>query len=155
MEILARAGHPLAGLPHPDIRRYLDADWVLAPPYVPMRRRFNEFLRSRGLAQPAPIFETGDSEVFKRLLLETDCLALALRCESAHEVDLGVLTFLPCPEELVPLLRAPVTLHLTFPTQAVRPPSAQAFFDEATTVALELQEQSMFEAARRVALVVA
>jgi LysR family transcriptional regulator, regulator for genes of the gallate degradation pathway len=141
MEILARANHPLAKLPHPDIRRYLDADWVLPPCYVPMRRRFSEFLSAHGFSEPAPAFETGDSEVVKGLLLETDCLAFALRCDCAQEVEHGVLTFLPCPEELTVLLRSPVTLHLTFPTRAVRPPSAQAFFDEAAIVAAELQEQ--------------
>jgi LysR family transcriptional regulator, regulator for genes of the gallate degradation pathway len=141
MEILARADHPLTKLAHPDIRRYLQAEWVLPPRYVPMRQRFSEFLRSRGLAEPRLAFETGDSEISKGLLRETDCLALALRCESAQEVEQGVLTFLPCPEELTALMRSPVTLHLTFPAQAIRPPSAQAFFDEAAAVAAELQEQ--------------
>lgn len=141
LEILARADHPLAKRPGPDLRRYLDAQWVLPPRYVPMRRRLGEFLRSQGLAEPIPVFETGDSEIVKGLLLETDCLALALRCECAQEVEHGILTFLPCPEPLAALLRSPVTLHLTFPAQATRPPSAQAFFDEAASVAAELQEQ--------------
>lgn len=141
LEILGRADHPLAKLPRPDVRRYLDAKWVLPPCYVPMRQRFSEFLRSRGLPEPAPAFETGDIEVVKGLLLETDYLALALRCECAQEVEHGVLTFLPYPEELTPLLYSPVTLHLTFPAQAVRPPSAQAFFDEAIVVAAELRKQ--------------
>jgi LysR family transcriptional regulator, regulator for genes of the gallate degradation pathway len=141
MEILARAGHPLTQLPRPDIRRYLEAKWVLPPLYVPMRRRFSEFLRNLGYAEPTLVFETGDTEISKGLLRETDCLALALRCESVREVEQGVLTFLPCPEELTSLVRSPVTLHLTFPVQTVRPPSAQAFFDEAAAVAAELQEQ--------------
>lgn len=141
LEILGRTGHPLAKLRRPDIARYLQAQWVLPPCYVPMRQRLSEFLRSRGLAEPAPAFETGDIEVVKGLLLETDCLALALRCECAQEVERGTLTFLPCPVDLAPLLRTPVTLHLTFSAQAVRPPSAQAFFDEAIVVAAELREQ--------------
>lgn len=141
MEIVARAGHPLARLARPDLQSYLDAEWVLPPRYVPMRRRFQEFLGSRGLAEPVPAFETGDSEVVKGLLAETDCLALALRCECAPQVEHGMLTFLPCPEELAALLSSPVTVHLTFPAQAVRPPSAQAFFDEAALVAAEVQAQ--------------
>lgn len=141
LEIVGRAGHPLAGLPRPQVRRYLEAGWVLPPCYVPMRMRFGEFLRGRGLAEPAPAFETGDIEVVKGLLLETDYLALALRCECAQEVAHGLLTFLPCPEELAGMLRLPVTLHLTFARHAIRPPSVQAFFDEAIAVAAELQEQ--------------
>lgn len=138
MQILARADHPLAKEPHADIRRYLDFEWVLPPPYVPIRQRFAEFLRSHALQEPAMAFETGECEIVKGLLMETNYLSLALRCESAKEVERGLLTFLPCPEELAALLRVPVTLHLTFPTQTVRPPSAQAFFDEASGVALEL-----------------
>jgi LysR family transcriptional regulator, regulator for genes of the gallate degradation pathway len=141
LEILGRADHPLARLPRPDIQRYLEAQWVLPPCYVPMRQRFSEFLRSRGLAEPVPALETGDIEVVKGLLLETDYLALALRCECAQEVEHGVLNFLPHPGELAPLLRSPVTLHLTFAAHAIRPPSAQAFFDEAIIVAAELREQ--------------
>lgn len=139
LEILARADHPLARLPRPDIHRYLNAQWVLPPGYVPLRRRFGEFLRGHGLTEPVLAFETGDSEIIKGMLLETDCVALALRCESAREVQDGVLTFLPGPPELAELLRSPVTLHLTFPAQAVRSPSAQAFFDEAVSVAAEMQ----------------
>jgi|GEM_PF-2366993 len=141
MEIVARADHPLARQARPDLRQYLDAEWVLPPRYVPMRRRFREFLASRGISEPVPAFETGDSEVVKGLLAETDCLALALRCECGPQVEHGMLTFLPCPDELAALLSSPVTVHLTFPSQAVRPPSAQAFFDEAALVAAEVQAQ--------------
>jgi LysR family transcriptional regulator of gallate degradation len=141
LEILARADHPLARRPRPDIRQFLAAEWVLPPASVPLRRRFSEFLRRRGLAEPVLAFETGDSEIVKGMLQETDCLALALRCESMHEVAGGELTFLPCPEQLKELLRPPVTLHLTFPLHALRSPSAQAFFDEAISVAAELQER--------------
>lgn len=141
LEIVGRASHPLARLPHLEIRQYLNASWVLPPRYVPLRQRFGEFLRSQGLREPTPAFETGDMEVVKGLLLETDYLALALRCECAQEVEHGVLAFLPYPAELAALLRSPVTLHLTFPEQATRPPSVQAFFDEAVIVAAELEEQ--------------
>ena len=141
MEILARTDHPLARTPRANIRQYLNAGWVLPPRYVPMRKRFDEFLRSRDLPEPVMAFETGDAEIFKGLLLEMDCLALALRCECTQEIESGVLTFLPCPEELVALLREPVTLHMTFPTQSSRAPSAQAFFDEAASVAAEMQQR--------------
>lgn len=139
-EIVARSNHPLARLRDPDIAQFLSSEWVLPPPYVPLRRRFSEFLRSRGLSEPTLGFETGDAEIIKGLLRETDYLALMLRCESLHEVQRGDLTFLPCPRQLVELLRTPVALHLTHPAQERRSPSAQAFFAEAIRVAAELQE---------------
>lgn len=62
-----------------------------------------------------------------------------LRCESLREVERGELTFLPCPRQLADFLRTPVTLHLTYPAQEQRSPSAQAFFDAALRVAARLQ----------------
>jgi LysR family transcriptional regulator of gallate degradation len=139
-EIIVRRDHPLAGLPHPDIAQFMSAEWVLPPAYVPLRRRFSEFLSAQGLPEPTLGFETGDAEIIKGLLVETDYLALMLRCESLREVARGELTFLPCPRQLVEFLRTPVTLHLTHPAQEQRSPSAQAFFDAALRVAAQLQD---------------
>jgi len=139
-EIIVRRDHPLARLPNPDLAQFMSAEWVLPPAYVPLRRRFSEFLRSRGLPEPTLGFETGDAEIIKGLLQETDYLALMLRCESLREVERAELTFLPCPPQLGEFLRKPVTLHLTHPAQELRPPSVQAFFDAAFAVAAQLQE---------------
>jgi LysR family transcriptional regulator of gallate degradation len=139
-EITVRRDHPLARLSNPDLAQFMNAAWVLPPPYVPWRQRFSEFLRSRGLPEPTLGFQTGDAEIIKGLLRETDYLAVMLRCESLHEVRRGELTFLHCPQPLAEFLRTPVTLHLTHPALELRPPSAQAFFDAALSVAAQLQE---------------
>lgn len=141
LEILARADHPLAAAQLADIRLYLQCAWVLPPPHVPMRQRFSESLRNAALIEPEPAFETGDREIIRGLLRGTDCLALALRCESAHEISHGGLCFLPRPAELEGLLNTPVALHITHPVAATRSPSAQVFFDEAVLVGLQLQEE--------------
>lgn len=143
LDIVARADHPFTRVAQLQLAELLAADWVLPPDRVPLRRRFRDFLRCRGLTEPKPTFETGDCEIVKGMLLETDCIAFALGCESMHEVERGVLTLLPCPEPLAEFLRASVTLHLTYPAEVLRSPSQQIFCDEVMRVASELQQQQM------------
>jgi LysR family transcriptional regulator, regulator for genes of the gallate degradation pathway len=141
VRILARADHPLHNAPYPDLRRYLECQWILPPPCIPMRRRFRECLRKQDLLEPAVIFESGDYELARGVLLRTDTIALALRCQAVHDIEQGALCFLPHPEALAPLLDSAVTLHLMYPAGIRRSPSAQVFFDATTQVAAELQAE--------------
>jgi hypothetical protein len=75
------------------------------------------------------------------MLLRTDAIALALRCEAMHDVERGTLCFLPAPPALAELLSSTVTLHLLCPMVVRRSPGAQAFFEIATQVAAELQSE--------------
>jgi LysR family transcriptional regulator of gallate degradation len=138
--ILARVGHPLARIPRPEIRQYLRCEWILPPRHVPTRRHFNDCLRREDLPEPAAILECGSYELLRGVLLETDTVALALRCEALHDIEQGVLCFLPRPDALAALFDSPVILHLTCPLDITRSPSAQAFFEEANGAAAELQK---------------
>jgi LysR family transcriptional regulator, regulator for genes of the gallate degradation pathway len=139
VEIVARAGHPLGLRDTRDVSDYFRYPWILPPPVVPLRRAFAECLRRSGIAEPDPSFETADYELIRGLLAESDGIALALRYEALRDVDQGLLQYLPRPDFLSPLLDSPMTLHLVCAAGAHRSAGAQAFFEEATRVAAELQ----------------
>jgi DNA-binding transcriptional LysR family regulator len=113
--------------------------WILPPPAVPLRRRFAECLRRRGIAGPEPSFETSDYELIRRILAESDAISLALRSEALRDVEQRALQFLPRPDWLSGLLDSPVTLYLVCPGGTHRSQGAQAFFEEANRVAAEMQ----------------
>jgi LysR family transcriptional regulator of gallate degradation len=139
--ILARAGHPLCRASYPQVGQYLECQWILPGPHIWIRSRFDECLRRHRLPEPAVLIESGSYELVRSMLLRTDAIALALRCEAMHDVERGTLCFLPAPPALAELLSSTVTLHLLCPMVVRRSPGAQAFFEIATQVAAELQSE--------------
>jgi LysR family transcriptional regulator, regulator for genes of the gallate degradation pathway len=96
--LVARAGHPLAGLcrerglTRADLAGY---PWVLGRADTPLRKSLEQFFERVGATPPNPAVETGDLALLRGLLLDSDMLTVLSAHQLYHEVRTGQLVVLP------------------------------------------------------------
>lgn len=89
VSVIGRAGHPLAGsAPHvEDLARF---GWIVSGPGTPVRARWEALFETRVL--PAAPVECGSIILTRRLLANTDLLALSSLDQVELEISSGLLT---------------------------------------------------------------
>lgn len=97
ISVIARAGHPLAGVSPLDFRALRAATWVLSRQGSPSRELLEHFFSDARQAPPEPAVETGDLAVVRGLLLESDMLTALSAHQLRHEISDGSLVVLDFP----------------------------------------------------------
>ncbi|ADZ69550.1 Transcription factor transcription regulator protein [Polymorphum gilvum SL003B-26A1] len=134
--IVACADHPLAGRERVDLADCLDHGWILPFQGVPLRQKFEETLRDRGLSAPQNVIEADSIVAVRSLLMRGSRLAILSRHQVHYEVIWGVLKILPVD---LPDVMRPVgtTVRADFsPT-----PAAAALLDALRAAALVVSAQ--------------
>lgn len=99
LAIIARAGHPLAGVPRIDVDQLRSARWVLSRRGSPSRELFDSFFADAREPSPSPSVETGDLALLRGLLRESDMLTAISAHQLRYEIQDGSLVVLDFPLE--------------------------------------------------------
>lgn len=76
---VCREGHPLAGMPQPDLKAMVSYPWSLQPPGALMRQRVEHLLMHHGVLPPRQIVDTPDILVSLALVDKSDTLTVTTR----------------------------------------------------------------------------
>ncbi|MCW6530558.1 LysR family transcriptional regulator [Sphingomonas sp. MMSM20] len=95
LAVIARAGHPLAGIAAPDRAALAAYPWVVGSPQTPLHAHWRRLFDDHPLP-PAPI-ACGSVMVIRGLLGESDLLTLLSPDQVALEIAAGVLTTIGPP----------------------------------------------------------
>ncbi len=95
IEILARAGHPLATIQATDgavtLKTLSTYPWVVLRPGTPTRALFDKVFMSEGVEMPERIVESGSQGLVRSLLLGEDWLTMSSEHQFQHELEIGSL----------------------------------------------------------------
>ncbi len=119
LAVVARAGHPLAGVADPGRDELARFPWIVGSPQSPLRANWEELFA--GMDVTAPV-ECGSVMTIRGILGESDCLTLLSPDQIAIEVETGVLATIGPPR--ADMLR---TIGVTTRAEA-RPAALQARF---------------------------
>jgi len=97
--LIARLGHPLAGLREIGFDDLRNSQWVLSRPGSPSRDLLEQFFRDAVRPSPAPTVETGDLAILRGLLLQSDMLTAISAHQLHYEIEGGSLVVLNLPLE--------------------------------------------------------
>ena len=105
LALIVRKGHPLAGIKRLPIARLRENSWVLNRPDTPGRDRLEAAFRTRGMAAPRVVVETGSLAMTRALLLETDFITALSPDQFEREIAAAMLAVLPIefPETARPI----------------------------------------------------
>ncbi|MGJ7491843.1 LysR substrate-binding domain-containing protein [Variovorax sp. ZT4R33] len=129
ISIIARAGHPLAGVQHIDFNRLREATWALPRQGSPLREGIERFCAEAHESPPIPAVETGDLAVLRGLLLESDMVTAISPHQLRYEIRDGRLVVLDFP-----LDRTRRRIGLTQRLGALPSPGARALMQEVRAV---------------------
>lgn len=93
--VVAREGHPLAGVDPLTLRDLARCPWVVQPPGSPQAGRFTAMMREAGVHRRLDITETASTIATTALLEASDMLAVMPASLAAHYARLGVLRAFP------------------------------------------------------------
>lgn len=98
--VIARAGHPLAGLATVTVADLARARWVLLDSEA-VQRGFAGFFRRHDMAVPTQIMRTDSVTLIRRLTLDSDVLTILPREAVAEQIAQGLLGQVACetPED--------------------------------------------------------
>jgi len=99
ISLIARLGHPLAGLREIGFDDLRNSQWVLSRPGSPSRDLLEQFFRDAVQPSPAPTVETGDLAILRGLLLQSDMLTAISAHQLHYEIEGGSLVVLNLPLE--------------------------------------------------------
>ncbi len=95
IEILARAGHPLAAVQAADnavtLQTLSTYPWVVLRPGTPTRALFDQVFMSEGVEMPERIVESASQGLVRSLLLGEDWLTMSSEHQFQHELEIGSL----------------------------------------------------------------
>lgn len=137
--IIARAGHPLAGMTL-TLKDLLRQQWILPRPGAPGRGLIDASFRELGIEPPPPSVETGDLAVLRGLLKDSDMLTAISPRQLLYEIAAGVLIELP-----VALGKTMRQIGITARAGAVLSPAANAVLDEIRATAHRLPAATAIE----------
>lgn len=118
--LVMRAGHPLLTAADPAEAMFA-YPWLLPGPETPLRRYWQDMVRTLGRAVPHVQVECGSVMMIRQLLLGSDALTLLSPGQVSVELEAGVLCAMPTP---VPVAR---TIGITT-RPGWRPTAAQSDF---------------------------
>lgn len=90
LAVVARTGHPLAGVPEPSLDQLAGYPWIVGSAHSPMKAHWRALFA--GLRPPPAPIECGSVMVIRGVLLESDCLTLLSSDQIAMEIKAGLLT---------------------------------------------------------------
>jgi DNA-binding transcriptional LysR family regulator len=93
--ILVRKGHRLSRKRSLKLTDLLEEAWLLPPPETAVRQRLDLLFRDAGLIPPKPAVQSISVGMYRRLLLETDMLAVLSDLALADDFSAGLVTRLP------------------------------------------------------------
>ena len=114
--LVMRTGHPLTRLPQitpEDLARY---QWIAPQSGTPRRKRIEEIFE--GITPPSFHVETPSLTLSRAFLLNLDMITLMTRSEVQADLDMGILTNLPCPRLDAVLPKGVTTRSDWLPTEA-------------------------------------
>lgn len=91
--LVARPGHPLAGVAAPDVGALIAYPWAVPGQGTPARAMFERFLAGTSAARPA-LIETASIMLMRELLALTDHVGCISRLQAQAEIALGALVAL-------------------------------------------------------------
>jgi LysR family transcriptional regulator, regulator for genes of the gallate degradation pathway len=97
MAVLARPGHPLAGVRNLKLKQLSDMQWVLPRSHSPSREILDGLFERSRLAAPVPAVETADLAMIRGLLLQSDMVAALSAHQMQYECEMGQLAVLDVP----------------------------------------------------------
>jgi DNA-binding transcriptional LysR family regulator len=95
MQVVARAGHPLARRRALALRDLAGEAWIVPAPDAPYRRRLEAAFRQAGVAPPQRLVESVSVAVNKMLVQRSDMLGVMPRDVAREYAALGLLRILP------------------------------------------------------------
>jgi LysR family transcriptional regulator, regulator for genes of the gallate degradation pathway len=95
LAVIARAGHPLAGIARPTLDQLAAFPWIVGSAATPLSGQWQALFAGRA-SPPAPI-ECGSVMVIRGLLRDSDLLTLLSPDQVALEVDAGMLAVIGAP----------------------------------------------------------
>ncbi|EME69603.1 LysR family transcriptional regulator [Paramagnetospirillum caucaseum] len=122
--ILARTGHPLAGLSGIPLGDLLNEQWILPRSDAPGRRLIDDSFAELGLSLPKASVESGDLAIVRQLLRSSDMLTAMSPRQMRVEIESGMLVELP-----VALGQTTRRIGLTLRDGARLPPIAHSILD--------------------------
>jgi DNA-binding transcriptional LysR family regulator len=134
MDIVVRAGHPLARQRKLRLNDLQGERWILPPTGTTVRREIEDYFHRENLPLPADFVVSGSLVTNRRLVLEADLIGVFSRGLIRNDEDSGLMAVLP----------------LSLPT-ASRPISITYRSDRAMTPAAELLCQCLRAAAAELA----
>lgn len=134
--IVARSGHPLCQARTIRFADLIDCAWILPPQETTLRRQIDKEFLDHGCAPPANAVESVSFLTNRRLLMNTDMLAVVPYHVMEHEVRQGVLGIVPCKLKL-----GSGQVGVSYRRQGGLSPAAVAFLDELRIAAQNLNSQ--------------
>ncbi len=133
LAILARRGHPLAGVRWLTLKDLTHAQWILSRAHSPARGLFDALFRRVKIAPPMPAVETADLAVIRGLLLDTDMITVLSAQQLHYELASGQLVALD-----VTLRKVRRDIGLTLRAGGTPSPAARVLIDAIREVAGEV-----------------
>jgi DNA-binding transcriptional LysR family regulator len=92
---VARAGHPLLGVPRLSLRDLVGPGWIVPPAGSVLRHRFDLMFQEEGLDAPANVVETTALLFMTRMLQRSDLLAVVATDVANYYAEHGLVALLP------------------------------------------------------------
>lgn len=120
ISVVARAGHPLAQQPSLRLADLLPLGWVVLPPGLPVRQRFELAFHEAGLKLPGNLIETTSALFGAKTLQSTDMVGLMATDVANFFSELGLLKILPINLNFQMAPFAIITLAARLPSPAMK-----------------------------------
>jgi DNA-binding transcriptional LysR family regulator len=132
ISVLVRRGHPLVGRGKLKLAELATAAWILPPPETTVRRRLESLFQKAGLEPPRPAVQSISLAISRRLVLETDMLAVLPDLAVDDEMRAGLIHALP-------LALPPASVGISRRRDALLAPAAQALIEAVEIAARGMQ----------------
>ena len=131
--VLARHGHPLAGVPNLTLKDLARAQWILPRVHSPARGLFEALFRRMKITPPMPAVETADLAMMRGLLLNTDMITTLSAQQLHYERASGQIVTLD-----VPMRETRRDIGLTLRAASTPSPAAHALIVAIREIAKEV-----------------
>jgi DNA-binding transcriptional LysR family regulator len=120
MDIVVRAGHPLARTKKLRLKDVVAERWIWPPARTTVRRELEEFFRRENLSLPQNVVVSGSLVTNRRLVLEADLIGVFSRGLVREDEEAGLMVVLPL---MLPTARRPIAI--TYRSDRALTPAAQ------------------------------
>ena len=124
MDIVVRAGHPLARAKKLRLKELTSERWIWPPPRTTVRREIEEFFRRENLSVPQNVVVSGSLVTNRQLVLEADLIGVFSRGLVREDEEAGLMVVLPL---MLPTARRPIAI--TYRSDRALTPAAQLLCD--------------------------
>ena len=133
--IVCRSGHPLAKARQVDFPVLAEQDWILPPTPTTLRRQVEKEFVDRGFQPPSNAVECVSYLAIRKLLAETDMLAILPVHVIEPEIDRGVLAVVACD---LNISSGPV--GVSYRSDEALSPAAREFLAELRHISVQMED---------------